>query len=403
MINQPEYIAQLIKKLYDGSLSEAEKLELNGWIESNPNRKTFIEGLNQNDQLFEEALKWIKLEFKDKDEWIDRLSFTTLDKIHKINEIPDEIKPKRGRNLFWYAAAAILLCSSLTFLWIQYQDKSYLENNKIALGQILPGKYQATLILPNGEKIALSENNDLLQISNNLVLSYGNGNEIIDLKDKVAEDELISLSIPRAGHYKVKLSDGTQIWVNSESSISFPLRFTNERQISLDGEAFFDVKTHTDAQNNKIPFKVKADNQLIEVTGTKFNVYAFKKEDIKTTLVEGSVNVHSPLQSISLIPNEQSTFSSGGLQKSKIDVGTEVAWKDNLFYFDETSLKSAMTQLSRWYDLEIIYKGKIPNTYFYGEFSRDQPLQDVLKILEEADVKFEFENIKNKNYLIVLP
>ena len=171
----------------------------------------------------------------------------------------------------------------------------------------------------------------------------------------------------------------------------------------MSGEAYFQVKKTINKSKNLIAFTVQTEGQSIEVTGTEFNVYAFKNESIKTTLVEGKVNIHSALQSISLIPNEQSILSNGGLEKSTIDVSTEISWKNNLFHFDETSLKSAMKQLSRWYDLEIIYKEGIPDSYFYGQFSRDQPLQEVLKILEEADVKFEFEFKNNKNYLIVLP
>ena len=248
----------------------------------------------------------------------------------------------------------------------------------------------------------MSEQNDLIEIDNQQFIKYGNGEIISDLRNKFPENSTISVKVPRAGHYKIKLSEGSLIWVNSESELIIPIKFSHDRELALNGEAFFDV--HTLYNNDlKIPFKVKSKGQLIEVTGTQFNVYAFPGEHIKTTLVEGKVNVYTPKTTISLNPNEQSYLSNSGLRKSQVDIGPEVAWKDNMFYFNETPLKTAMTQLSRWYDLEIQYRGDVPDTYFYGEFSRDQPLKDLLKILEEADVKFEFEARNNKNYLIVLP
>lgn len=401
MENQSEHIARLIKKLSDGSISKNERLELNTWIEQNPSRKKFIEQLNEHDSLFEDALEWIELEQQDKDPWIEKLTTSTIEKIHKLNDT----KPK-NRNIFnikWLAAALILLFSLFSIYYFNYQKNEQKINNKLALENVKPGKYQANLLLPNGENIALSEDEDLLVISNDQTISYGSGKTILDLTEKFKPNENLSIEIPRAGHYKVQLQDGSKIWLNSESKINFPIKFSNERSVSLSGEAYFQVKKTINKSKNLLAFRVQTEGQSIEVTGTEFNVYAFKNESIKTTLVEGKVNIHSALQSISLIPNEQSILSNGGLEKSTIDVSTEISWKNNVFHFDETSLKSAMKQLSRWYDLEIIYKEGIPDSYFYGQFSRDQPLQEVLKILEEADVKFEFEFKNNKNYLIVLP
>jgi len=401
MIVQPEYIAQLIKKLFDGSISESEKLELQNWIDENPKRKAFIEELNQNDQLFEEALIWIKLEHEDKDGWIERLSNTTFDKIDKLKQ-PRSINYKRIFKIIGSVAAVISIGFFLTYFIIRNNELKFIEQNQIALQNILPGKHQATLTLPSGEEIALSEQNDLIEIDNQQLIKYSNGEIISDLRNKFPENSTISVKVPRAGHYKIKLSEGSLIWVNSESELIIPIKFSHDRELALNGEAFFDV--HTLYNNDlKIPFKVKSKGQLIEVTGTQFNVYAFPAEHIKTTLVEGKVNVYTPKTTISLNPNEQSYLSNSGLRKSQVDIGPEVAWKDNMFYFNETPLKTAMTQLSRWYDLEIQYRGDVPDTYFYGEFSRDQPLKDLLKILEEADVKFEFEARNNKNYLIVLP
>ncbi|GGE18983.1 FecR family protein [Sphingobacterium cellulitidis] len=400
MINQAAYIAQLIKKLFDESITDQEKSELNKWVEQHPKRKQFIEELNQHDQLFEEALQWIELENQDQENWINKLSDRTFEKIHALSD-KKVLETKKKRYWIWFAAASIIIV--LFFVWNIHHKEEIKIKNQIALTQVLPGKYQATLTLPNGEQIALSEKKDMLVIHTDNKFSYADGELIADLSTISKKEEQIRIEIPRAGHYKVQLADGSQIWLNSESRVEFPLSFIDKREVTLVGEAYFQVAKLQDDLGHRRTFRVKSEQQQIEVTGTEFNVYAFPSEEIKTTLVEGKVNVHSPFQTLSLIPNEQSRFQNGALEKSSIDVSSEIAWKDNMFYFDETTLQGAMKQLSRWYNLEIVYLEGIPDTYFYGQFSRDQPLQDLLKILEEAGVKFDFESKDNKNYLIVLP
>ena len=402
MIQSPEYLAQLIKKLFDESISEDEKIILNTWMEENPSRKLFIEDLNQNDQLFEEALKWIELENQDQEVWTEKLSRITFNKISQW-ENSNKIIEKKKSKWAWYAAASILIGLTFSLLWLNQQSEDLKIKNKIALEHILPGKYQAALTLPNGEKIALSEKHDLLKISKDQTLSYGSGEPILSLKNNFKEEDKLIIEIPRAGHYRLELADGSLVWLNSETKLSFPISFQENRKVELSGEGYFHVKSIKDHKNNKQGFWVRTNDQLVEVTGTEFNVYNFPKEDTKTTLVEGNVNIHSSFQSISLKKDEQSRLTNGSLKKSRIDVSTEIAWKDNMFYFDETTLQDAMRLLGRWYNLEIVYKKDIPETFFYGKFSRDQPLQDLLKILEEAGVKFDFEVKDNQNCLIVLP
>lgn len=402
MIQSPEYLAQLIKKLFDESISEDEKIILNTWMEENPSRKLFIEDLNKNDQLFEEALKWIELENQDQEVWTEKLSRITFNKISQWENSKKIIEKKKSK-WAWYAAASILIGLTFSLLWIYQQTEDLKIKNKIALEHILPGKYQAALTLPNGEKIALSEKHDLLKISKDQTLSYGSGEPILSLKNNFKEEDKLIIEIPRAGHYRLELADGSLVWLNSETKLSFPISFKENRKVELSGEGYFHVKSIKDHKNNKQGFWVRTNDQLVEVTGTEFNVYTFPKEDTKTTLVEGNVNIHSSFQSISLKKDEQSRLTNGSLKKTRIDVSTEIAWKDNMFYFDETTLQDAMRLLGRWYNLEIVYKKDIPETFFYGKFSRDQPLQDLLKILEEAGVKFDFEVKDNQNCLIVLP
>src|SRR5690606_8015674 len=156
--------------------------------------------------------------------------------------------------------------------------------------------------------------------------------------------------------------------------------------------------------NDKMAFSVSTNGQIIEVTGTEFNVSAFPEDGFtKTTLVEGQVQVHSGESKVSLVQGEQSSFSSKGLSKKEVDVASHIAWKDNKFYFDQTPLDVAMRQLGRWYNVEIEYGQQIPETDFYGEFKRDQPLDSVLAILEEAGIRFQFSHREGKNHLTVLP
>src|SRR5690606_27779737 len=202
----------------------------------------------------------------------------------------------------------------------------------------------------------------------------------------------LSVATPKGGTYQVILPDGSKVWLNSASSLTYhpPRSREGKRTVELEGEAFFEVSEReavAGGRSVRIPFVVRTRNQEVEVLGTQFNVSAYgDDEETKTTLVKGTVNVVSALGGASSIlkPNEQATLRGDELSVKTVDVGPFVEWKDGLFSFHETGLRDAMNQLSRWYDLTVTYEGADPGTYFFGKIRRDNSLSKVLTILKKS-------------------
>ena len=184
------------------------------------------------------------------------------------------------------------------------------------------------------------------------------------------------------------LSDGTKVWLNAMSSLRYPATFRGrERNVELTGEAYFEV-----AKNKEMPFRVKSGIQTVRVLGTHFNVNAYADEaDIKTTLLEGSVEVSAAANKQLIAPGQQSVFEmqKGALYKLNIDADKEIAWKNGVFQFDGDDIKTIMRQVSRWYNIDVAYSGEIPAVKFFGGISRGSKLSDVLKILELNEMHFE--------------
>ncbi|MGO1596380.1 MAG: FecR domain-containing protein [Sphingobacterium sp.] len=402
---EPDYLALLIKKLFEEKISDEEKAELTAWVEEHPNRRSFIENLHASDRLFEQALEWIELEQSDADHWPDRLAHDTLRKLkanHHLTPLSDRRKIVRR---YGAVAASIVLLGMIFLFWMNSEKSVRRDSESISLQEVPPGRYQASLILPGGDQVTLQRGRELLILDKDGMIRYADGTPVASMPalDQDSERQLI-IRVPKAGHYRLQLADSSQVWLNANSELRIPSTFaTSNRVVSLRGEAYFDVATTT-VGVNKIPFWVRTNGQTIEVTGTEFNVSAFPEDGFtKTTLVEGQVQVHSGGAMVSLKEGEQSSFSPSGLSKQEVDVASHIAWKDNKFYFEETPLEIAMRQLGRWYDVDIEYGQQIPKTDFYGEFNRNQPLDSVLAILAEAGIRFQFSSREGKNRLRVLP
>lgn len=215
-----------------------------------------------------------------------------------------------------------------------------------------------------------------------------------------------TLATPRGGQYQLVLPDGSKVWLNAASSIKFPTAFAgNERKVEMTGEVYFEV-----AKNPKQPFKVFIAPQAgrpeaaVEVLGTHFNINAYDDENaMKTTLLEGKVKVGNPRQagadwqSAILKPGEQAelTPDSRLTIHDKADLESIMAWKNGLFHFENVDIKAVMRQISRWYDVEVEYKGTIKNEPLFIEIPRNTNLSDVLKVLETtADLQLRLEGKK---------
>jgi transmembrane sensor len=274
-----------------------------------------------------------------------------------------------------------------------------------------PNTSNAVITLGNGQQIILdSAGNGTLAIQGNVsVIKTADGQIVYN--GTAHELLLNTLTNPRGSKpVTITLSDGSKVWLNSESSLRYPAAFTNtKRKVTITGEAYFEV-----AKNAKLPFVVNiADKGAVEVLGTHFNINSYYDEAAtKVTLVEGSVKVtvpqllQQPLSSAAVIkPGQQALYASNGAAskdikvKNNVDVAAVVAWKEGFFNFDNTDLQTVLRQLERWYNVKVVFKGAVPKRFFGGEMQRDLNLSEVVKILEKNKVHFKIEG----NKLMVLP
>ncbi|OYX86189.1 MAG: hypothetical protein B7Y83_02375 [Flavobacteriales bacterium 32-34-25] len=264
-----------------------------------------------------------------------------------------------------------------------------------------PGTNKAILTLANGSQVALV-NGSSLKTQN----AKSNGEEIIyDAKEKnTAEVAYNYLTIPRGGKFFIKLSDGTQVWLNSETKLKFPVAFIEgqTRRVELVyGEAYFDVSPST--KHKGAHFKVLNNRQEVDVIGTEFNIKAYKDEvNIYTTLVEGKVDVNIENKKQRLTPNQQfnlNTKTSNSFVKN-VDVFNEISWKEGVFSFENITLKDMMKVLSRWYDVDFVFKNKaIENEIFDGVLRKNQSLDEILRSIKNFKIIKNYE-VKDKEVIL---
>ncbi len=314
---------------------------------------------------------------------------------------------------YWAAAACLLLFIFTMIFWQQQTSPVQADINLVRMqdttGDVVnPGGNSATLRLANGTLLELDKQASGIVMGESI--TYENGKSIaaaaLDKQAMAADPSklILELATPLGGIYQITLPDGTKVWLNAGSSLKYPMSFAkNERRVRLEGEAFFEV-----TKDSARPFKVLSKGQEIEVLGTAFNVNAYPDNTtIKTTLVKGKVklsNNNRYSEAIYLLPGQQSTNTNNGkIQLANVDTAPFTAWKEGLFYFDETPLSDALQQIGRWYNVEVKYKGEVPQTHFYGRIKRSKPLREVLDVLEEGGLRFELSKSDEKNILYIRP
>jgi transmembrane sensor len=316
-------------------------------------------------------------------------------------KIPGNVRRMRN-GWMKYAAAVILLLGVATAFYLKSRPskKDYTASlNKKIQHDALPGGNKAVLKLANGDSINLNDalngqiarqgSAEISKVENGL-LTYQTGSA--DTNGTVAWN---TISTPRGGQYNIKLADGSMVWLNSASSITFPTLFKgNRREVQITGEVYFEV-----AKNAAKPFFVKSGGQTVQVLGTHFNVNAYADEPgIRTTLLEGSIRINTTSEARVLKPGQQVVVTGSSIAFERApNLSAATAWKDGLFVFDDTDLPQLMRQIARWYNVDIVYRGKPGYYAFVGEIKRSMPLSSVLKILETSGVQF---SIKEKQLII---
>lgn len=295
-----------------------------------------------------------------------------------------------------YAAAVLLLASLIGVLYISITkegNETARVDNLPGGPDIQPGKSGAVLVLSDGTQLVLdSLRNGVIASQQGSTAILQNGNLAYDA-DSAAGISYNTLSTPKGRQFQVTLPDGTKAWLNAASYIRFPTVFAgNERKVEVKGEVYLEV-----VKDAARPFKVNVPGRAeIEVLGTHFNVSAYDNDRaVNTTLLEGSVKVNG----VKIRPGQQALVTAQGTEVGQAEVSRAVAWKNGLFNFEGASLEEVMKQLERWYDIDVVYAGSIPDIAFGGEMTKNISLQGLLIVLEKSDVNFRLEGRK----LIVLP
>ena len=335
----------------------------------------------------------------------------------KIRETIDPVENDQYSYRFYYlksiSIAAIILLTITTGIYF-YSNRNIIEPEHFAeidvKNDIAPGYNKAILTLSDGSRISLDDAaNGLLASQGNTAITKTENGQIVYEKNNIDKTKFMSnrsvintIQTPKGGKYQVRLPDGSKVWLNSASTLSYPTTFAgNERKVQLEGEAYFEI-----SPNKSVPFRVQSGNQIVEVLGTHFNINSYDDEDyVKTTLLEGSVRVilNSKANVVSntklLKPGEQSLTksSNSGIRIENADIEKAVAWKNGYFRFRNTPIREIMREIERWYDVELVYEGKMPTDEFTGFISNDVKISAVLKIMEESGgVKFTVKGKKLK-------
>jgi len=335
----------------------------------------------------------------------DHPSATEQESGDRIRTQLQEMMEPPVRPLFPYPnlfkiAAVLLVTAGLGFFFYQ-RDVRVRNQDKVTLKAaqpIVPGRPSATLTLANGTTLNLNDvKNGVITSSASLSITKSDQQSICYTSAKTRNlntDEKNTITVPRGGSYTINLPDGTKVWMNSASALTYPVNFSGKtRTVQLRGEAYFEV-----AKNKALPFIVESQNTKVEVLGTHFNVKAYENDpSVQTTLLEGSVRFSNAARGIILKPGEQGEALRNNAQLITRTVNTNQAmsWKNGYFMFQESSVTEIMDQISRWYDVDVEIRGDLDQKTFGGIYSRNKDINELLKGLELTGlVHFKIEGRK---------
>ncbi|MDF2516895.1 MAG: hypothetical protein K0R59_2191 [Sphingobacterium sp.] len=372
------HIANIIRKFLSDQLTIEEQIELDEWLNANAQHKQLLESFREAKNIEEDLSIVRKLDAN-----------KAWDKLNGKNH--NSVKPF-GKWTLGVAASIIFLMGTF-LLWKTKFLPDHYGRIHVAIKKkqdVAPATSGAVLVLADGTNVPLNgDSTKTLSKNNNLI---GNGSELIvkDI-DKPIPSQYNLLIVPKASFYKMTLVDGTKVWVNALSKLKFPSQFSAaERRVLLDGEAYFEV-----AHNPDHPFVVESKGNEIKVLGTHFNVNSYT-DLVRTTLAEGRVEVWQDNQHVALSPGEYAAAAKGHLIKGKANLQQDLSWHNNEFYFRKETIVNIAHQLSRWYDLDVKFRGNVQMDKEYtGSIERDVKLSQVLEMLSYvSDLTFEVDGKK---------
>ena len=372
-------IQDLLNRHHEGETTPEEEVQLNLWYHKEAGSSDWNH--THKEEIINDRLK------QGIDARIDQLESETL----------------KSGNWYKYAAAAIILIAfSVGFYFYTSVKEQHFVKDSYAGKDIAPGSNKAILTLADGSKISLTDAVDgqLATQSGIVITKAADGQLVYTVNDAQSNNSgalaYNTITTPRGGQHIINLPDGTRVWLNSESSVKFPVSFTNlkERKVELIGEAYFEV-----SPNKSQPFSVRSNEQIVKVFGTHFNVMAYSNErNMETTLLEGKVSVKSGAKETFIKPGQQVQLKAGEMNVlNNADVDAVVAWKNQVFQFDNTDIDKVLRQIERWYDVDVTYSGTRTDVSFTGVIPRNVNVSRILKALEQTcGLKFEIEGQKIK-------
>jgi len=373
----PEKIEDLVQKYLNGTATPKERELLDSWYRRQ----------QQNTQVWE----------------AESVDEEQLVKEEMFNNIKKRIAPNRSRkfipDFYRYVAAASIIVALVSTGFFFYKSSRIISSDSMAIEQVViaPGTNGAILTLADGKKLKFGNHafvpvnqGSLAAISNysDGLLQYKNSHRQVGKRFVYN-----TLTTPHGNKFALVLSDGTKVFLNAGSTLQYPETFNgSERLVKLTGEAYFEV-----VHNTKSPFRVQVKDQIIEDIGTAFNVSAYNDEESATvTLVEGSVKLIKNENEVILKPGQKALTSDGSraISVKPANFESELAWRSDLFHFEDVQLPVVLKQIARWYDLEIAYEGSIPSKTINGEIYRNMNGAQVLTILKNLGVNFKLDGKK---------
>ena len=369
-------LARIIAASLKGNANDEEQRTLREWLSVSTRNKKIYDEFKDGKRLEQKIVESQQINWKN-------------DYQHFITKRQRTRKNRRMKTIIRYAAILTLPIVAAGIFLLQKNDRQTI----VSISEVIkPGEHKAVLITGGGERITLSDSTlSPIQEQNGMIVNVTN-NKVSYI---LPEDSLCTqgspifntLQIPRGGEYFLTLADGTEVWLNAETEIRYPVQFTGDKRVVyLDGEAYFTV-----APDKNKPFTVVSTHASVSVLGTQFNFRAYPNErDVQTTLVSGSVIMQSEKykQQIKLVPGEQGVLekNSAKLMKQEVNTYLYTAWKDGRFAFRDARLEDLFNILARWYDLSVFYQSpEAKDIRFTGDLNKTDDFKSILKIIEQNE------------------
>ena len=375
-------ISRLIAKKLMGVILPEDEEKLNAWLEEDA----------RNKDLYRRILEVEN--FSTRDMYAKR-----LDVEHTWDALKEQLAGQRKRrSLFssWQigVAASVILLVGIGLYWGFNKRPKVKQVEMVA--HVEMGGAKAILVTSRGDEIVLQDSSvQLITLGGGMVAKNDGSQVSYKENEGTGKDDVLeynTIRVPRGGEYKLFLSDNTEVFLNSDSEIRFPVKFgKGKRDVFLRGEAFFVV-----TKDASRPFVVNANDKMsVEVLGTQFNLQAYPDDAfVETTLNEGAVRVFNGKQGVRLRPDEQAVYDEGKFTVRKVDASSYSAWKEGRFMLLNHSLENIMIRLARWYNIDIFWENpEVKEYHFSGELARYEDFTEILRMLELATrVHFEVKD-----------